>query len=58
MDRISLDIETPGATLLPAAEKDAGWGAGASSPDYPGYAEIIDILRASTFDSMLDAGTA
>ena len=45
-------------SMVAAAEQDAGWGAGASSLDYPGYAGIIDILRASTFDSMLDAGTA
>lgn len=44
-------------SLVAAAEKDAGWGAGNSSRDYPGYEAIIEKLRAATFDSMLESGT-
>ena len=45
-------------SLVKAAEKDAGWGAGASSKDYPGYEASHERLRAATFESMLESGTA
>lgn len=44
-------------SLVAAAEKDAGWGAGASSKDYPGYDAILEKLRADNFGSMLESGT-
>lgn len=44
-------------SLVLAAEKDAGWGSGASSKDYPGYEASMERLRAATFDSMLESGT-
>ncbi|MDA1128336.1 MAG: LLM class flavin-dependent oxidoreductase [Chloroflexi bacterium] len=43
-------------SLVGAAEQDAGWGAGASSGDYPGYDSHLDKLRASNFDTLLDGG--
>ena len=45
-------------SLVRAAERDAGWGAGTSSRDYPGYDKVMEQLRASTFDSMLESGSA
>ena len=45
------------ASMVAAAERDAGWGAGTSSRDYPGYDAIIAGLRASSFESMLGEGT-
>ena len=44
-------------SLVSAAEQDSGWGAGASSRDYPGYSGYLDALRAASFDSLLDRGT-
>ncbi|MCH8894052.1 MAG: LLM class flavin-dependent oxidoreductase [Chloroflexi bacterium] len=44
-------------SLVAAAERDSGWGAGASSRDYPGYDGYLDILRAANFDSLLNGGT-
>lgn len=44
-------------SLVAAAEQDSGWGAGASSKDYPGYSSYLDILRAVNFDSLLNDGT-
>ena len=43
-------------SLVAAAEQDSGWGAGASSQDYPGYDRHLDNLRAANFDSLLDGG--
>ena len=42
---------------MSAAEQDSGWGAGASSRDYPGYSGYLDTLRAASFDSLLGGGT-
>jgi len=44
-------------SLVAAAEQDSGWGAGASSQDYPGYDGHMDKLRAANFDSLLNGGT-
>ena len=44
-------------SLVAAAERDSGWGAGASSQDYPGYDRHLGHLRAATFDSSLGGGT-
>ncbi len=44
-------------SLVAAAERDSGWGAGASSQDYSGYDRHLDYLRAADFDSLLDGGT-
>ena len=44
-------------SLVAAAEQDSGWGAGTSSPDYPGYDGHLDKLRAANFDSLLNSGT-
>ena len=44
-------------SLVSAAEQDSGWGAGASSRDYPEYSGYLDALRAASFDSLLDGGT-
>ena len=44
-------------TMVAAAERDEGWGAGTASGDYPGYDAIIEKLRESTFESMLEQGT-
>lgn len=43
-------------SLVAAAEQDSGWGAGASSKDYPGYDRHLEQLRAADFDSLLDGG--
>ena len=43
-------------SLVSAAERDSGWGAGTSSRDYPGYDSHLDKLRAANFDSLLDSG--
>jgi len=43
-------------SLVAAAEQDSGWGAGASSKDYPGYDQHLEQLRAADFDSLLDGG--
>ena len=43
-------------SLVAAAEQDPGWGAGASSKDYPGYDRHLEQLRAADFDSLLDGG--
>ena len=44
-------------SLAAASEKDAGWGAGASSKDYPGYEASYERRQTATFQSMVDAGT-
>ena len=44
-------------SLVTAAKQDSGWGAGASSRDYPGYDSHLDKLRAANFDSLLNIGT-
>ena len=43
-------------SLVAAAEQDSGWGACASSKDYPGYDRHLEQLRAADFDSLLDGG--
>ena len=43
------------ASLVAAA---SGWIEGASSDDYPGYAQIIAALQQQTFDSILNDGGA
>ncbi len=44
-------------SLVAAAELDSGWGAGASSGDYPNYDSHMDKLRQANFDSLLGSGT-
>ena len=44
-------------SLVAAAELDSGWGAGASSGDYPNYDSHHQKLRQASFDSLLDSGT-
>ncbi len=44
-------------SLIAASELDAGWGAGASSKDYPDYDSNMDRLRAASFESLLGSGT-
>ena len=36
---------------------DSGWGAGASSGDYPDYDSHMDKLRQASFDTLLGSGT-
>ena len=44
-------------SLAAASEKDAGWGVGASSKDYPGYEASYERRQTATFRSMVKAGT-
>ena len=44
-------------SLAAASEKDAGWGVGASSKDYPGYEASYERRQTATFRSMVEAGT-
>lgn len=45
------------SSLVAAFERDAGWGSGASSQDYPSYEAHMDQLRAASFDTMLESRT-
>ncbi len=51
------NIDAYFGSLVAAAELDSGWGAGASSLDYPNYSSHMDKLRESNFDTLLDSGT-
>ena len=44
-------------SLVAAVELNSGWGAGASSGDYPNYASHHEKLRQASFDTLLDGGT-
>ena len=44
-------------SLVAAVELNSGWGAGASSVDYPNYATHHEKLREASFDTLLDSGT-
>ena len=44
-------------SLVAAVELNSGWGAGASSVDYPNYATHHEKLRQASFDTLLDSGT-
>jgi len=44
-------------SLVAAAGLDFGWGAGASSGDYPNYDSHMDKLRQASCDTLLDSGT-
>ena len=44
-------------SLVAAAELYSGWGAGASSGDYPNYDSHMNNLRQAGFDRLLDSGT-
>ena len=44
-------------SLTQAVELESGWGAGASSSDYPNYGTHHERLRQASFDTLLDSGT-